>query len=629
MAVAKDAVGKWAAAEIRAQQILDKMSFVDKVAFVEGGKNMGGHFTLKPFPHYGIPTFRLADATSGLRVGGETDSREYPAHNMPDEFKSTAFPANVAIMATFNPAREAEVAAAIGEACRGKGIHVMLAPSADFSRLPTHGRNFEYVGEDPCLAANMIAMYVKALQAQGVLATMKVASCNNTEFLRKISNSQVSARALREIYLRPYRQAIAAVDVMGVMTAYNLLNGEYCGESKQLITGILRNELGFKGLVMSDWNSVNDYTKFLTSGLDLVMPAYPKPVKTGLKNGTIDFRPYEKNIDRMALNVLTTFIVMGFFDRPQEKPELMKWNDHDLISLKAAREAVILLRNEHQLLPIQREKVTRIVVTGPLAIKTPELGFGSGHVFGWDRVDIRDGLTEVFGADKVAYLRNPDSKQLKEADVVIVCVGYLAGTEGENRDRPFNLPKDQEDLIQRCAATNPNTVVTITAGGSVRMTGWNDKVKAILHTLYLGQKCGRAIAEVLAGAVNPSGKLPFTIEREFTDSYAATSFPQWATTPDNLIYDEPNAEAIKEYNRYLEGTITLVKFIAFNQTQQHQQRKNDVQNKIRQAYPPYYTVDYKEDVFLGYKYYEKNKIPVWFRAVLHPLRLQRPHCAGE
>lgn len=602
----------WDEAGQQAQDIVSKMAFEDKVLLIEGGGKIDGHFALKAFPEYGIPHVRMADATSGLRVSGASASRDYPGRNVPDEFKSTAYPCNMALAASFNRELVAEVAGSIGEAARAKGIHIMLGPSVNLYRVATCGRNYEYTSEDPFLASEMVAEYVEALQSRGVLATVKVLAANNMEFLRKKSNSQIDPRSLREIYLKTFAKTIERVGVTCLMTSYNLVNGKYTGEDRHLLTDVLRGEMGFRGLMISDWHSVYDHEKFLTSGLDLVMPVYPHEVRKGLKDGTVDFRPFEKNIDQMIMNLLQTCIYMGYLDQENYvKPEWLDWKKQDQISEKAAEEGSILLKNDKQLLPIDSSKGKRILLTGPLALKTPELGAGSGHVYGWDRIDIHDGLVGEFGKENVQYQREPSARSLKKADYVIVSVGFLAMTEGESSDHPFELPADQVALIKRCAAANPNTVVTITAGGSVRMVDWNDKVPAILHTLYLGQKCGRVIARTISGEINPSGKLPFTMERELADSVTATAYPKWAMKDPQVAVTSPDAAVRKEYDRYLDGEITLHDFRKTYIESVVQMRKVAYE-RLKDSKQDYYTVDYNEGIFVGHRYYEKNKIPVMY-----------------
>ena len=604
---------KWKASQERAQVILDKMTFDEKVAFIAGGKKVTGFCATVPIKSSGVPAFLMADAGSGIRIAKAFSEFAYPADNVSEGDRATSFPGNLAMMASFNPDVSTAVAAAIAVEARAKGIHVLLGPAADLVRSPTYGRNYEYAGEDPYLTSVLVSAYIQSLQQKGVLATAKHFIGNHVEFLRKESNSKISARALRELHFRPYETAFSDAGVMAVMTSYNYVNGERAGESRELCTDILHNELGFRGLVMSDWNSVFDYTAFLVSGIDLIMPSFEKNIQDGLNDGSISFQAYEKDVNRMVLNILTTFIYMDFLDRPQKTAEPVDWTQHEKISLDAAREAIVLLKNEGNILPVKRASVKKnILLTGPLAIKTPALGIGSGHVCGFNRIDIRDALVSIYGQDKISYVANPTDEQLKGADYVIVAAGFLEATEGENRSRTFELPVGQDALILRCAEANPNTIVTLTAGSSVRITPWQNKVKGIFHTLYLGQKCGQAIAEAIAGEINPSGKLPFTMERELADSYDARSFPEWVVSPENNSYLVITESIMNEYNRYLAGDVSFSGFEAFYKTETLVANNKWGRTKLKELNITQYDVNYIEDIYLGYKYYDKNRIPVMY-----------------
>lgn len=387
-------------------------------------------------------------------------------------------------------------------------------------RISQCGRNFEYFGEDPYLTSRMAENYVTGLQSTGTIATLKHFLCNNTDFHRRNTNSVVDERAIHEIYLPAFKAGIDA-GAMAVMTSYNQVDGEWTGQSRYAINDLLKDKLGFKWLVMTDWWSVNNTEKVIKSGQDLVMPGHHfirKDAKRLLKQGKIT----ENEIDRMCKSILQTCIAMGLYDRPvKDTRYLDNFVVHEKTSLQTAREAVVLLKNDDRILPISKDKTRKILLTGDYTGKIAR-GGGSASVKGYHQISMLKALKCEFG-DQLKYIKKPSDEQIKSADVIIMSIGTL---DNEGRDRPFELPGETVYKINRTAGLNPNIIIIVNSGSGIQMTNWNGKVKAIIYSWYVGQNGNTAIAEILSGKTNPSGKLPISIEKKFEDSPGYPYIPQ-------------------------------------------------------------------------------------------------------
>lgn len=526
----------------QADSLLSKMTLDEKISMTRGYSR----FFFNGIEHLGIPYIYLSDASQGVNM----------RHNLPDPTmvrqleKSTAFPCPIMLAATFNPALAYDYARSIGEECRAGGVEVLLGPGLNIYRNSQCGRNFEYFGEDPFLTSRITENYVQGMQSTGTAACLKHFLANNTEFYRRRSNSILDERTMREIYLPGFEAGIAAGVAAGVacvMTSYNRINGEWAGQSKEVITDLLRGELGFEGLVMTDWNSVYDMQKLILSGQNVEMPGSWKEDITAqelLSQGKIT----EADIDAMIRPLIATCIRFGLYDRKGDekyKPELLaKLPEHEAAAYRTSSEGIVLLRNDG-LLPLKPG--TKILAAGQFLDEIPR-GAGSAAVKGYNNVTLRQALEEQFGA-RVTFAEKPSKEQFAAADVVLISVGTL---DAESIERPFALPSSAEKLVQQAVGANPRTVVLVNSGSGIRMTGWADKAAAILYGWYPGQNGFRAIAKVLAGELNPSGKLPITIEKEFADSPAKGTIP-----PDGQFYNEcRNERLIQLYDiPYTEGVL--------------------------------------------------------------------------
>jgi beta-glucosidase len=539
-----------------ADQLLSKLSTDEKIQL------LGGHrfFYIKGFDNLGIPELYLSDATQGVHIRKELNNQLQ---------KSTAFPCPSALAATWNIELANQYAKSIGEECRAGGIAVLLGPGMNIYRISQNGRNFEYFGEDPFLSARMIENYVSGLQSTGTIATLKHFLCNNTEYFRRKSNSIVDERAIHEIYTPAFKAGIDA-GAMAVMTSYNQVNGEWSPQSKYVSTDLLRNNLGFKWLVMSDWWSTWDPVKTMKSGLDLEMPGEPGDwmkkmgdifIKDAAAKLLKDGKITEADINRMAKNILRTEIAIGLMDRPvKDESYLEKFPEHENVALQTARESVVMLRNEKNILPVLAGNNNIILLTGEFVESIPH-GGGSADVEGYNHITMLDALKKVYG-ENLQYVKDPTDEQIKSANVVLLSIGTI---DSEGHDKHFELPDNVENQILNIAAINPNVVVIVNTGGGIKMSSWNEKVGAILYAWYPGQNGNTALAEIISGKTNPSGKLPFTIEKKFEDS------PGYPYIP----------EGEKLYNDW----------------------GDDMSPEI-----PIRNVVYKEGVFVGYRWYESKKI---------------------
>ncbi|BAX79651.1 beta-glucosidase family protein [Labilibaculum antarcticum] len=498
-------------AKEQAVKILDQMTIDEKISMI-GGHNV---FFTKGFEKFNVPAMYLSDATQGVNIRSHLDDQLE---------KSVAFPSPIALASTWNKELAGNYAKSIGEECRAGEIAVLLGPGMNIYRISQNGRNFEYFGEDPYLAARMIENYVVGIQGTGTMATLKHFVANNTDYKRRTSNSVVDKRTLHEIYLPAFEAGVDA-GAMAVMTSYNLVNGEYSGQNKDVITGLLREDLGFKWLVMSDWWSVYDAEKVIKSGLDLDMPGEPRAeypdymkkdefflrysAKSLLEEGKVK----EEDINRMVTNILTTEIAMGLLERPIKDSTYFKnFDQHVEVALQTGRESIVLLKNDN-ILPIDKTGEISILLTGEYSDKIPH-GGGAAEVVGYDPVTMLTALKEVYG-NKLTYIENPDNEAIKAADYVI----YSTGTfDSEGWDKSFDFPEALNKEIKQIASLNKNTIVAVNAGGGMNMTEWNDDVAGLIYSWYPGQIGFTAFAEIIAGITNPSAKLPITIEKKFEDS---------------------------------------------------------------------------------------------------------------
>ena len=522
----------------RAAALVAQMTLEEKCDYIGGSKD---GFYIRPIDRLGIPLIRMADGPQGVR----------------NNTKSTLFACGVAAAASWNEDVVYEMGVALGQDSRARGVHILLGPGVNIYRSPLCGRNFEYMGEDPILAGNTAAQYIKGVQSQGVMATVKHFALNNQEFNRHHVSSDADERTMYEIYFPAFKAAVDA-GVASVMSSYNLVNNVHAAENKWLLTDVLRNEWGFQGFVMSDWTSTYSTLGCVRSGLDLEMPQgfcmNYETIKPLIETGVIR----EKDIDTKVENILSSMIAYGFLDRPQLDTTIKEDNPYSReVAYKLSCESAVLLKNSGAL-PLR--KGGKIALMGPRADIIP-CGGGSGSVDPLYSISLYEGMKQLgedFPVTLVAENDKAAASQLKGADAVVISVGFDKNTEKEDHDRTFSLPAGQDEMIEFALANNENVIVVIYAGGGIDMSRWQDKVSAIVMGWYPGQEGGLAIARMLAGEFSPSGRLPLTIE---------------ARVEDNPTYT----------NYYVENPLT--------------KRGHSTLN-----------VTYGEGVFVGYRGYEKNGV---------------------
>jgi len=540
-------------ADKKADSILKLMTPDEKISYIGGDRS----FFIRPINRLGISEVYMADATQGVHLRESFINIDLSGYQLE---KSTAFPCPVLLSATWNTELSFKYAEAVGEECKAGGIGILLGPGMNIYRHSQCGRNFEYFGEDPFLAAGMIENYVKGVQSTGTVATLKHFAVNNTEFYRRKSNSIVDERTLHEIYMPAFKAGIDA-GAFAVMTSYNLLNGEWCGESDYVINYLLRNRLGFKWLVMTDWWSVYDGAKLARSGQDLEMPSAIalKDADKMINEGSVK----AEDIDRMVKSILRVYFAMKLNDRKIEPDYVKKTEGHESVALQTAREGIVLLKNEDNILPLNKD-IKSILLTGDYVEKLAA-GGGAAHVEGYNRKLMLDELKKKFG-DRLNYIKDPSIEEIRSADIVLCNVGT---DDNEGWDRPFELPESQERKVLECVNNNPGTIVIVTSGSGIRMTDWYKKAGAIIYAWYGGQTGNQALAEIISGEINPSGKLPVTIEKEFKDS------PGYGYVPEGEeLYTGWDGEGEKLHTVY--------------------------------------DVEYKEGIFTGYRWYEyKNIEPLY------------------
>ena len=635
--------------EDRIEDLLSRMTLEEKIKQL-GGDETG--FSTPDNERLGIPGFKMADGPHGVRHG-----------------KATCFPGSLGQACSWDTDLISRIGQALGKEFRGKGRYVGLGPCINIIRDPRGGRSFETMGEDPYLTSQLATAYVKGLQSQKVIAVPKHYACNNQENDRGINNVIVSERSLRELYLPVFRACVEDGGAMGIMSAYNKVNGLYNSENPYLLTNVLKNEWGFKGIVISDWGACHSTAASANAGLDVEMP-HADYFGQSLLDAVENWEVPEEKINEAVRRVLRTKFWAGVFENPVEPDEsAVNTPEHQALALEAARKAIVLLKNEKSALPLNKEKIKKIAIIGPNADVARPTGGGSSYIIPYYAVSALEGIRNKVGDDvqidvvrgcnlgiedsfyaiknlkptnkdqcgllgeyynnmylsgepavrkidasvdfdwggespinginndgfsvrwtgkltpektgeyelatttddgsrlfldgkliiddwqdhptethsvkvtleaeheydiRFEYYENgggavaklgwnmPEEKKQDgtfaearkaagQADVAIVVVGTNAQIETEGRDRnTLALPNQQDELIEAVLQANPNTIVVLISGSAVLMDKWIDKVPAVLECWFNGQEAGNAIADVLFGNYNPSGKLPIT-----------------------------------------------------------------------------------------------------------------------
>ncbi len=519
----------------------------------------GAAGTTYAIPRLGISPMVLADGPAGLRIN---PTREGDNHT----YYCTAFPVATLLASTWDTDLVYEVGMAVGSEVLEYGVDVLLAPGLNFHRNPLCGRNFEYYSEDPLVTGKMTVAMVKGVQSKGVGSTIKHFAANNTETNRMALDTVVSERALREIYLEGFRIAVEEVQPWAVMSAYNSINGVQCSESHDLLTKILRNDWGFKGLVMTDWGAGSDAVVQMKAGNDLIMPGkadQSAAIVAAVKEGRLEEAVLDVNVERILNIILQSPRYKGYAF--SNRPDLTK---HAELARRAAAGGMVLLKNDNSALPLSSD-VKTVAAFGNTSYDTITGGTGSGDVNEAYSVVLVDGMKnagytvdEKLGNTYVAYLEEEKAsrpqrgffdaeipiaemelgeglinKTAEENDCAIITIGR---NSGEGRDRvagegDFNLSKSEISLInnvtQAFHARGKRSIVILNIGGVVETASWRDIPDGILLAWQAGQETGNSIADVLSGKVNPSGKLATTFPMAYADVPSAKNFPGSVTGP--------------------------------------------------------------------------------------------------
>jgi beta-glucosidase len=661
------------AAHEKIAALVQQMTLEEKIDYI-GGTG----FAIRAVPRLNLPAFEMSDGPIGVRSNSG--------------FPSTVYAAGIGLAATWNPVLAERVGAGIGKDARARGIHFMLGPGVNIYRQPVNGRNSEYFGEDPFLSSTMAVGYVTGMQSQRVSATIKHFLGNNSEFLRHDSDSVIDERTLREIYLPAFEMAVKRAHVGAIMDSYNFTNGKHMTENGYFNTEVARKDWGFNGVMMSDWVATYDGVAAANGGLDLEMPNGAFMNAKNLLPAVKDGRVNGATLDEKITHILDTAARFGWLDRPPTDLSLSKYSGPDQqVALDAARESLVLLKNDGKSLPLDKASTKSVLVVGPDAYPAQIVGGGSARATAFAPVTVLQGIGSFLGASSTVFYERglptatdlarstefmtapqdgkrgvtvevfpntkvegaPKStstlnhinvsgtswesfagdfeaalalfasgrktelsrrwtgyymaaesgpyeivlqgggegngnrlyvddklvidnwtiaralqphvtlqftagphkvvvedfqhssvggrlrvgiadqrKLVSEAakalapkvDVVVIAAGFDPDSESEGADRTFDLPFGQEELIRELSAANHKTVVAVTSGGNVDPGNWLDHVPAYLEMWYPGEQGGTALAEILFGAVNPSGHLPATFERRREDNPTFASY---------------------------------------------------------------------------------------------------------
>ena len=499
--------------ESRVEDLLSRLTLKEKFMLLtsHGRRRM---YTTKPIKRLKIPSFKMTDGPLGAAMHSSGFK------------KNTRFPATVSLAATWNRDLMEEIGAAMGREVRAVGRHILLAPGLNIARTPLNGRTFEYFSEDPFLTKELAIPLVKGVQSQRIAACLKHYAANNQEIDRMTSSSEVDERTLNEIYLRAFRATVKEADPWSVMTCYNMVNGVYGCENKYLLHDTLFDKWGFDGLVMTDWlasRKVKTTEGCINAGLTLEMP-WANKYKTKSLDAAHKSGKFTDEIldDRVSRNI-RVMMLTGLFDSPGTLPlGTRNTPKHQNLVLRAAEEGMVLLKNEGNLLPLDIDNLKRISLHGVnLRKKFGRLGYGgSSAVSPPHEITPYQGMSEKCHG-KVNLVRNDAS-----ADVAIIFAGLNHGRGGdsESMDREsLHLDDKQIEEIKKVANDQLQTIVCLIAGSPISMDEWIDEVEAVLMCWYGGMEGGHAIANVLFGDVNPSGKLPLTFPKQLEDSPAHSS----------------------------------------------------------------------------------------------------------
>ena len=536
------------------QDIISKLTLEEK-CYLLSGKDF---WQTRGVKAKGVPNMTLSDGPHGIRKQEGAGDQLGLNGSVP----ATCYPTAATVANSWDPALGEEIGRYLGVEAASQDVCVLLGPGLNMKRSPLCGRNFEYFCEDPYLAGKMAAGYIRGIQANGISACPKHFAANNTELRRMASDSVVDERTLREIYLTGFEIAVKEGHARSIMSSYNMVNGTYANEDPHLLQEILRDEWGFDGFVVSDWGASNDHVAGVAAGSHLEMPSTcgdsDEELIAAVKAGKISEAMVDRRVDELLDVVLATRAAV---DPLKGKP--FDVEKHHAMAMKASEQSIVLLKNEDGILPLAKD--AKVAVIGDFAQKARYQGAGSSVVNCTKLDNTMDVIgnfdLNVTGFD-AGYPRSGAGdpamqakavELAKTADYVLLYIGLDEISESEGLDRAhMKLPQSQVDLLEAVAAVNPNVIAVMSAGSAVEMP-WLDKCKAVVHGYLCGQAGASAVLKVILGEVNPSGKLSETYPVKYEDEPSAPYFPA-------------------------------------------KQR----------------TVEYREGLYIGYRYFETAKVPVTF-----------------
>lgn len=548
--------------EDRVNDAFSRMTLEEKVAVCHAE----GKFASTGVPRLGIPDLWWSDGPHGVRM--EINWNDWGhAGNTNDSI--TAFPALTALAATWNPELSGKYGNALGEEAVYRGKDVMLGPGVNIYRTPLNGRNFEYMGEDPYLAGEMVVPYIRDMQKNGVAACVKHYALNNQEQWRGHINVELSDRALYEIYLPAFKKAVEEGKTWTLMGSYNKIRGQHACHNDLMLNKILKGDWGFDGVVVTDWGGAHDTREAALNGLDVEMGSYTNGLTSESDFGYDDYylaRPFldmirKGEVPESVLDDKVRRILRLQFRTAMNRKKpfgSVATPEHYAVAEEIGNEAVVLMKNApvkgQRLLPIQADRYNRILVVGDNAVRRLNEGGGSSELKVKDYVSPLQAMKDLYGSkieftqgyaagrpmygridtipqQTVDSLRNRAVEMAREADLVVIFGGlnknHFEDCEGGDRLQ-YGLPFGQPELIEEIAEVNPNVVLVLISGNAVEMP-WDKDVPAILEGWYLGSMGGKSLVSVLSGKINPSGKLPFSFPVKLEDNsahhFGAISYP--------------------------------------------------------------------------------------------------------
>ena len=504
------------------KSLIAQMTLEEKASLCSGLDN----WHTKPIERLGIPSIRMSDGPHGLR-------KEVP--NQQTSVPSTCFPTAVTTASSWDRELIKQMGQALAQECQAEEVDIILGPAINIKRSPLCGRNFEYFSEDPYLSSQLATAYIQAVQSMGVGTSLKHYAANNQEYRRFTIDETIDERTLREIYLSNFEGAVKEGKPWTVMCSYNRVNGILASENKYLLTDILKEEWGFEGFVVSDWGAVDERVEGIKAGLDLEMPSSygigDQKIIEAVKIGKLDEKELDQTVERLLK------IIFKAVDNRNRGTTYDKQAHHKL-ARKIAGESMVLLKNQDNILPLKKEGT--IAIIGEFAKKPRYQGGGSSHV---NPTKLDNALEEieklVQGKAKIIYeegynLDNDEMNQelidkaketAKKSNVAIIFAGLPDRYESEGYDRKhMKMPENHNKLIEEVSKVQPNTIVVLSNGAPVEIP-WIDKVKGLLESYLGGQAGGGAVADILFGEVNPSGKLAETFPKKLSHNPSYLNFP--------------------------------------------------------------------------------------------------------